>query len=343
MVLLQIEAFTSPRFFYVAIGITSGLILVLVGCMLALLLLKNAAQARQLRLQYQFKDWLVGILLEEAVEAGHAFDVPQDIARLLKKGFARRVLLQELKSLKQSLSGQPGENLEKLYRQLGLPELSLRNLHSSQWHLKAKGIQDIAIMNVPELMPEIYPLTNHRHPAVRMEAQIAMVFLQQYEGLHFFEELAYPLTEWHQVKLLQLLASQQIPSEEVITRWLHSSNASVVQFALKLIGEQHASNFQHEVIACLSHPDETVRRQAISCLGEIPSGLASTALKKLFLTEADKDLQMTILTELSKTGAPEDLPFLQELQQNSDADIRLAADQAIRHLQTQAEAYQHLA
>ncbi|MFC6997795.1 HEAT repeat domain-containing protein [Rufibacter roseus] len=335
MVLLQTETLVSPRFFYIAIAVTSAMIFMLVVAMLLLLLLKNGSTKRQKRLQAQFKDWLVGIVLEETEEHHHKFEVPQEIKDLLKNSFARQVLLQELKNLKQSLSGQPGENLEKLYRQLGFRTISYNNLHSSHWHLKARGIQELAVMHQTDLIYEIIPLTNHKHPGVRMEAQIAMVFLKQYEGLQFFENLLYPLTEWHQVKLLQLLASYPIPSEETIVKWLHSSNNSVVQFALKLIGEQHASYFQEEVIACLSHKDEVVRRQAIACLGEIPSAPAATALTKLFSHETSKDLQMTILAELLKTGTADEIPFLHELKQTEDIDIKMAADRAIHFLKNQ--------
>ncbi|WP_157593018.1 HEAT repeat domain-containing protein [Rufibacter tibetensis] len=332
---LQAQANVNPKFFYIAIAFTTALILVLVMALLVMLLLKNEANLKHQQLQSQFKDWLVGIILEETDEHHQSFDVPENIRQLLKKRFAKRVLLQELKGLKYSLSGQPGQNLEKVYRQLDLQLLSSKNLRSKKWHLKARGIQEVAAMNHTELIEDITLLTNNKNPGIRMEAQIALVLLQQYKGLHFFENLVYPLTEWHQIKLLQLLANQPIPSEEVITKWLLSSNASVVQFTLKLIGEQHASHFQNEVISCLSHKSEIVRKQAIICLGEIPSAPAASALKFLYAHETDKELQMTILAELIKTGTATDVPFLLELQQTQDADIKLAIDKALSYLQEQ--------
>lgn len=253
VILLQAETLVQPRHFYAAVALFSGLILVLIITMLFIMLIKKKAIIQQKQLQLQFKDWLVGVILEETDEHHQGFEVPESIQGLLRLSFVSQELLQELKRLRNSLSGQPGENLEKLYRQLGLSELSARNLRSSRWYSKAKGIQELAVMNQVEFAEGIFPLTNHRHPVVRMEAQVALVFLKQYEGLGFFENLVYLLTDYHQVKLLQLLASQPIPSEKVISRWLRSSNASVVQFTLKLIGEQHAGNFQDEVIDCLCH------------------------------------------------------------------------------------------
>jgi hypothetical protein len=338
LILLQTEAYIRPGHFFAAVVLFSGLILVLIAGMGFILIRKNRRALREKQLQGLFQDWLVGIILEETDAQHPGFAVPEGIRRVLLQGFARQELLQELQRLKKSLSGQPAENLEKLYRQLDLAGLSARSLRSRRWHRKARGIQELAAMNQAGFVAEIYPLTNHRHPVVRMEAQIALVFLQQYQGLGFFEDLVHPLTQWHQMKLLQLLASQPIPSAADITRWLQSPNVSVVQFTLRLIGEQHAGNFQQEVIACLCHPDETIRRQAIACLGEIPSAPAAKALRDLFRREPDKSLQIAILAELIKTGTAGDRPFLQELRQAPDAEIRLAADKALLQLQSQVAA-----
>lgn len=335
VIFLRAEAFIQPIHFYVAIALFSGLITVMVTVMVSILIRKNRIAMRRKQLQLQFKDWLVGIILEEPDEEHPGFEVPVTIQVVLKQKFARQELLQELKRLRNSLSGQPGDNLEMLYRQLGLAEVSARSLRSRQWYRKTKGIQELAVMNQTKYTDEIYPLTNHPHPVVRMEAQIALVFLQQYQGLHFFERLVYPLTEWHQMKLLQLLATQPLPAEAEVLRWLRSPNASVVQFTLKLIGEQHASSFQEDVIACLHHPKEFVCRQAIMCLGDIPSTLAAKALQNFFGLITNTNLRLTILAELSKTGTTDDLPFLQELLQAPDAEIRLAAEKVFHHLQSQ--------
>ncbi len=330
--LLNSVTLISPAIFYLAIGVFTGIILILIVCMVGILIQENRKALRRKSIQMQVKDWLVGIVLEEPDETHQRFLVPEDIQALLKKSFAREELLQELKLLKKGLSGQPGKNMEMLYQQLGLDKISIARLRSRRWNMIAKGVQDLAMMNQVVHEQEIFALTNHRHPVVRMEAQIAMVFLHQYQGLRFFENLIYPLTEWHQVKLLELLSNYPIPSEEDVCLWLQSSNASVVQFTLKLIGEQHAGNFLNEVIACLSRPEEIIRQQAISCLGEIPSTPAAQALLQTFNQETNKNLRMAVLTEIMKTGTNNELPFLRQLQKTADPDIRILANKALLHL-----------
>jgi hypothetical protein len=306
-----------------------GLLLVFFGMMLLILIRKNWITSRQKQLQRRFKGWLVDIILEESAEQAE-FWVPDNIRALLRSRFARQQLLQELKQLKSSLSGKPAENLEKLYLQLGLAALSARSLRSSKWYRKAQGIQELAVMNQPGFAPEIYPFTQHPHPVVRMEAQLALVCFRQEQGLRFFESLVYPLTEWHQLKLLQLMSSQPLPPAAMISCWLQSANVTVVQFTLRLIGQQRAGTYQQEVIACLRHPSEIIRRQALVCLGDLSPELAAKALRDLFKQEERKNLP----TGLPHAGAADDLPFLQELLAVPDADIRLVAEKALLHLQS---------
>lgn len=332
VLLLNSVTLISPTIFYVAVGIFTGVILILIVCMVGILIKKNRIDVRRKNIQAQVKDWLVGIILEEPDETHQSFLVPENIQTLLKQDLAKEELVHELKLLKKGVSGQPGKNIEILYRQLGLDKISVARMRNRQWNTIAKGIQDLAIMNQTDSEQEIFTFINHQHPIVRMEAQIALVFLHQYQGLRFFEDLVYPLTEWHQIKLLELLANYPIHSEEDVCRWLQSPNASVVQFALKLIGAQHNGNFLNEVIACLSRPEEIIRRQAIACLGEIPSTLAANTLLQLFAQETNKNLQMAILSEIVKAGTDNELAFFRQLQETTDPDIRLLANKALLHL-----------
>ncbi|MEJ8757201.1 HEAT repeat domain-containing protein [Pontibacter sp. H259] len=331
----ELQRITALELFYATIALFTSIILGLISAMVFIMLAKSKQAARQKHLQSTFKQWLVSIILQEPDEANTFFSMPEEISLALQKRFARRALLEELVRLKSNLSGRAGDNLQQLYNQLQLHKLSAHDMHSSKWYLKAKGIQELATMDQKTYLPEIYTLTLHPNVQVRTEAQTAMVCLQGYEGLTFFKQLAYPLTEWHQVQLLQLLANQPISNTEMIRDWLQLPNPSIVQFALKLISEQHASQFQQDVITCLSHLEEIVRSQAIACLGEIPSAPAAQALRSHYSSESSKTLQLNILAELMKTGTTSELPFLQQLRLTPDEGMRLAVEKTINHLQQQ--------
>lgn len=271
------------------------------------------------------------IVLEEDNNTNHVFHIPKPIQRLLKNKQAKKILLQELVKLKKSLSGVPGDNVQKLYEQLRLDELSRQRLNSKKWHIKVRGIQELAIMNQFADSSNILSLTNNDNTMVRMEAQTAMVHLKKYKGLGFFNTLTYPVSEWHQMNLLQLLSNYPVAPVHGIKNWLQSSNTSVVQFALKLIGEQHAEEFCDEVINCLDDFDIGVRLSAILCLGNILSVSAIEALKKHFPNEENKELQQCIINQLQKTETEEETQSYNDLQPNKDTDIELVSHSTINH------------
>lgn len=320
------------KFLYISIGFVGVVIFILIIYILFILIRKNRIFSKRKTITQLLEEWLMEIILEEPGSAGYVFNILPRIQQLLKKKLAKKVLLEELIKLKKSLSGIPGSNVQRLYEQLHLDMISRKRMSSKKWHIKVQGIQELAIMNQYADGSEILSLTNHDHPMVRMEAQTAMVRLKKYKGLNFLNSLSFPITDWHQMNLLQLLSNQPVTPVHGIRNWLQSSNSSVVQFSLKLIGEQHAEEFCDEVINCLDDFDVSVRRCAIVCLGEILSVLAVEALKKHFHTEENKELQLCIISQLKKTGTESEFKFFINLQLNEDADIKLASHNTILYL-----------
>ncbi len=323
----------KAEYLYLFIILFAFITLLLVVSMLMIVLRKKAYKRLTNVIARQLEGWIMDVILENNVGPNYTFAVPGKIQLLLQTGLAKKVLLREMMKVKKSLSGTSGINLEKVYIQLGLQEISLNRINNKHWHVKAKGIQELAIMNQHQYQQIISQLTNNHDHMVRMEAQIAMVRLDGYKGLHFFDNLTYPLTDWLQVNLLQLLANQPITVEMGIINWLHSGNVSVIQFSLKLIAEQHAIEFQDEVISCLNHESKLVRQEAVLCLGQMPSAEVAEELKARFIIERDINIRLCIINEFIKTGSGDDLPFLKKLFADEDVDIKLAANKTVLYLQ----------
>lgn len=320
------------KYIYYAIEIFSLMVVVLVFFIFFILAYKNRVFNTRRKIKSILEEWLMEIILEENVDFNKPLNIPVNIKYLLRKKLAKKVLLHELVKLKKSLSGIPGDNVQKLYEQFHLDALSRQRIGSARWHFKVKGIQDMAIMNQHSESLAILNLTNFKHSIVRMEAQTALVRLQKYKGLNFLNNLTYPLTEWHQVNLLRLLSHQPIASVHGISIWLQSCNASVVQFTLKLIGEQHAEEFCEEVVNLLYDNNINVRRCAILCLGEILSDRAVEGLKKHFPKEKSKELKMCIISQLEKADAQSTFKFFIDMQLDKDADIKLVSHNIILNL-----------
>jgi HEAT repeat protein len=312
--------------FYFTIGLVV-IILILIIMILAMMIWKRNLLLRHKKISARFTEWLTEIVLEE-FENNDRFVIPDHINPLITRQSSRKVLLNELIVLKKNLSGSAGQNLERLYTQLQLDELSVQKLNSKYWHLKAQGMHELAIMNQRQHFRTICQYLNDPHPYIRMEAQTALVRYHSFKGLYFLNRMLYPLTEWQQLSLLQLLLNQPATVMN-IGKLLYSPNTSTIQFALRLITEQHDASYYEMITACLHHTDDKVKKQAVHSLSE----LATPQTAFLLITECmqyGKEIQLAVLQALAKIGNTTEVNFLRGLALSNDEDIRLASLKAIR-------------
>ena len=319
----------SPDFvLHLTIGIAIG-ILALIAGILFLMMQKEQRQQRKKHISALLEDWLAGIVLDDDLKSQHA--VPEDVQLLLKAKKNRLILLDELVTLKKNLSGGAAANLERLYNQLALDLLSIEKVGSRKWHVKAKGVQELAIMKQQQHLRKIYRYVNHPNIYVRMEVQAGLVQYWGAKGLRFLNYLTYPLTEWQQQKLLHFLLQHSALHDLPVQKWLSSSNFSVVQFALKYIGEQQELRFYKEVKDCLDHAEEKVRLQAITCLERLSLD-DTTEVFACYFSRCSKECQVAILQAFQKIGTAEDFCFLNDCTSDNDPLIKLAAIKALQEI-----------
>jgi HEAT repeat protein len=315
--------------FYLTVGFLC-LILVLIVVILCMMIWKRRYASRHKKISAQFAAWLTAIVFEEYDNNTRpVFPIPGHIGKLLAKRNGREVLLSELITLKKNLSGSAGQNLQILYNQLQLEILSLQKLNSPAWHIKARGMQELAIMNQRQHFRTICGYLNNTHPYLRMEAQTALVRFHGFKGLNFLNTTSYLLSEWQQLSLLQLLLHEPATTGINFKRLLRSSNASAIQFALRLIIEQNDTAYYDHVKACLSHSNNAVKKQAVYCMAE----LATYDTASMLLDECmqyDREVQLTVLEVMAKIGSTAELPFLYKLTLSTDPAIRLACMKAIQ-------------
>jgi hypothetical protein len=286
----------------------------------------------------QQKKWrlIAGLLIRKAVfhdeEANTETSIPLTAraGKLMHNKHFRRLITGELILTKKSVAGKASDNLKYLYQQLQLDKYALENLKSTYWYVKAKAIQELTLMGLKDVLPKLYRYTNNRNELVRMEAQSATVQFYGFEGLRFLNVITYPISEWQQIKLLQQL-SQVAPVDVSIDTWLNSKNSSVVVFALKLARGYHWFQWHNTILSCLEHPEPDVRLQAIYCLCEIYTDKTAEILVSRFWDE-DPEIQLAIVKTLQSIGSEENIPFLVDLLDYDNNEIRICAARAIVHL-----------
>lgn len=258
--------------------------------------------------------------------------LPDDFQKLLENELYRNWFIEDLIATKKNLSGMATKNLEKLYDELGLQETSFKKLKDIKWHVKALGIQELYMMENTRYLPEIFELTRHPNEFVRAEAQVGMIFLKEFEGLVFLDNLELPVSEWDQIRLLNHLSHVTYESMGNVGLWLQSSNNSVVMFALKFVGVYHLFNFQKEVTACLQHPNKEIKLQTLEVLKAVYTDNTDESIVEVYDTFVQSSLRIKALETLKVIGNNDLLPFLQRELRSENKDIKFAAASAIAHI-----------
>lgn len=250
---------------------------------------------------------------------------------VIRRSFARRVLVWEIVRTKENISGGAAENLRWLYETLDLDRDTLKLFSSDKWHRKACAIQHLAAMQQNKHLVKIYRETNNKNSLIRTEAQIAVVKLTGFKGLRFLSIVSHPVSQWQQLALISQLQEGEI-EEDNIGHWLHSKNDSVVEFALRLIEVYKCYTLHPAVVKTLQHPSLMIRLQALQALKEINNGTTLPTILYHF-TAACKEEQIRMLDMLQEIGAGiREIHFLTTLLQHQDEAIRYRAIHLIQQI-----------
>ncbi len=235
-----------------------------------------------------------------------------EIRDLLKSPFSRLVLTEILLDLQKDLSGDSRNRLYKLYQDLELHLDAFKKLKSWRWELVSKGILELAQMRVLVAYGFIKKFINDKRGVVRKQAQIATVTLK-HEGIaYFLDTTRYGISEWQQLKLLDVLRNFEDFSPPRFKAWLTSKNRDVVLFALRLIKHYNQNDANKSMIELVKHRNDQIKSEAIQCIKDFGVFEALYTLKSVF-RNCKVDIKLQILDTISSLGKEEDLEFLQTI------------------------------
>lgn len=211
----------------------------------------------------------------------------------------RKSVITILSGLMNEVSGEMSESIKALYRKSGLIDYAILRLNSKKWHINAKAIGELRRFKIYETEAQILGFINHPRVEVRKEAQVYLVHLFKFKGLSFLDDFKLPLSEWHQLQLLESLLNfdEQVIGD--IKPWLKSPNASVVLFALKLAKIYNQFDAKPVLIELLSHPEKAIRISTIDVLSLL-FGYEIDDLIKANCADLNTDEQLYILEHLEE-------------------------------------------
>jgi HEAT repeat protein len=252
-----------------------------------------------------------------------------EIRQLLKSDFNRQVLSEILLDLRKDVSGEAQKRLMKLYQDLGLHQDAFVKLKSWRWEVISKGISELTQMSVEESYSFITKFINDKRGTIRKQAEIATVTLKK-EGIDYFlDTTKYRISEWQQLKLLDVLRNQEDFEPPRFKAWLTSNNKFVVLFALRLIKYYNQNDAIASLIELIKHKNNQIKEEAIACIKEF-NVVEALEILKLVFWKSSVDIKISILGAIAVLGTEIDLEFLRLIEnKESNFSVRSKAISSI--------------
>ncbi len=233
-----------------------------------------------------------------------------EIRELLKENFNRKVLAEILLDLQKDVSGDARRRLLDIYKDMGLHLDAFKKLKSWRWEVISKGILELTQMQVEEAYGFIKKFINDKRSVIRKQAQIATVTLR-HEGIaYFLDTTKYRISEWQQLKLLDVIRHSEGYKPPKFKAWLTSKNTDVVLFSLRLIKYYNQNDANTSIIQLVKHKNDQIKTEAINCIKEFCFFEALDTLKAVFW-KCSVDVKLLVLDAIAHLGKEEDIFFLQ--------------------------------
>lgn len=248
----------------------------------------------------------------------------------------RKILAEILFDLQKDVAGNTRDRLFRLYVQLGLHHDSYKKLSSWRWDVVAQGILELAQMEVNHAFQYISKYINDKRSIVRKQAELAVVHLKV-EGIDYLlNHTEYNISEWQQLKLIEVLETIPNYKPPKFKTWLISENKDVVLFSLRLIKHYNQNDAAESIIALVKHKDDDIKIAAISCIRDFHFVQAITPLQNIY-TQCSNLVKVHLLDAIGDLGKEAELPFLRHVAQIETLfSIANRANRAVNTIQPDA-------
>jgi len=224
----------------------------------------------------------------------------------------RKIISQILFDLQKDVAGGTRERLFKLYKELELHHDAFKKLESWRWETVAQGILELSQMEVDESYQLVRKFINDRRGVVRKQAELATVSLKS-DGIDYLlDTTRHSISEWQQLKLIEVLGKRKDYRPPQFKGWLLSQNKDVVLFALRLIKHFNQKGAEPSINELVKHKNDEIKIAAIQCIIDFNFKNAVQILKDVF-SRSSNAVKINILNAIAVLGTENDIPFLEKV------------------------------
>jgi HEAT repeat protein len=314
-------------------ALVNALIIVIAFCILTMmfLLLLILLNRNRMEKEAKLREYLMEKYQALIIDYLFGESKPDELRSIASNNFNRQVLIDQMIDVSANLKGDAGKKLMNLYRELSLDKDSIARAKSKEWHLRIKGFRELAFMNITDANKEIYEALNSPNEILRMEAQIALVRLNDDNPFEFLSHMTRPFSLWEQITLHELMVQHEI-NPPSFRQWLNSPNDTVVMFALRMIKEFRQMDAESDMDMILLHQSKTVRHLAVQVAGDLGMRSTMNTLKHMYKNQ-DYNICLEIVRSMGKMPDIAMMGFLKlVLDKEDDVQLQIEATKAIENM-----------
>ena len=215
-------------------------------------------------------------------------EIIYELQRSLKSKMRKQIIEKIIFGLMSNISGSYNKKLKEIYYKIGLDKFSKEKLNNSKWHIKIKGMRELAIMGAHnELNSETPKYLSHKNKLLRGNSQLTLMKIEGVKSLDFLNDYKDDLYGWQQLEIMETLFKIKGPKFENIQYWLEAKNPTVNLFALKVIRAYSLIDYKFSVIKLIDNKNHLVRKHAILFIKKFKVSEAYFSLLALY--EKSKD------------------------------------------------------
>jgi hypothetical protein len=296
-------------------------------------------QNRKNKLKEKYSLLLTGIIfddLDETFDTKRKKLVSYFRSNYLKTRYNKRILRKELLALHRSFSGPSQEVLKGLYLELNLHKEALRQLSDTDWSEKADAVRELSQLQIMGAEKRIIKLTSHENKVLRLEAQAAMLALNDENPFGFLATAKGQMSEWQQLNLEERAKRLELKKIPNFAQWFGLENQSVVQFCIKMTAAYNQFESTDALLGLLNSNDEGVVKETVKAIGTMMISEGVTELVGKY-TMVAPDVQDEIISSLGKIGGEEAVVFLESILREGTYEMALKAGKSLYALGPESE------
>lgn len=250
---------------------------------------------------------------------------------ILSTSFRSQILLEELITLHKSLKGELAHFLEAYYINKKLYKLSFSKVKSHNDYEVIEGLYELSELNAKVAIPMVLKAYKKQQNSEMKNYFLEFLINQSpKEGIKELIEANIFLSDWFQIKIINILNDQYYIDLPPLSKWLKKGGSHAI-FGCKLVAYAKMYSEVDELVSVLSRNNDDLKIEALKTLAVLEAKETDELLLQNYYYQSGL-VQKEILTTLRHFESELNVSFFNKCKISKESELRLFAYNALNNL-----------